>query len=546
MHTELHDISIAVALILLMELSVVFTAIYVKATRRAEYLVFAGLCGLFSILLVCARMMQVAVDVGTGVLWYRVQLACGALTSVMAVHFAALITWPAFTTMRSWRHLAQALYASGALLSAAAWSSLVVTMPHGHIRLFDLDEFARGTLYVPYVFVLLALTAIACGITWYGWVVGVNRSPRPQWPASGVDGRNVWQVAASPVNAARHDLSFRAHLGWVAASLAAVLAACIIEFLWSLGIGAEDADHLNPRAVAVCLFVAAAASMLVRELIETINERHRLAAEKGRIEGIAEARLNAVRDTQHEVKNSLIALRHRVQRAVDLLPPTGCAEARRRLEVGVTEFDDVDAMLAIFLDTSRIERGDPPNLGRQAPVDLLRAVSAACDRTTGTGRQLAAGEPPDVARREDFQVYNDLTANRYYAFPTILDRILINLLNNACKYSPRGTPVEICLKETVAPDSGSGSIHISITDHGSGVEAQDLDAIFDRPFFRTHAARNVCGNGAGLNLCRRYAQAQGGSLWAESAGTNAGTTMHLLLPRETVVPGDPDDMPGGA
>jgi two-component system sensor histidine kinase KdpD len=103
-----------------------------------------------------------------------------------------------------------------------------------------------------------------------------------------------------------------------------------------------------------------------------------------------------------------------------------------------------------------------------------------------------------------------------------IDQILHNLVQNAHKYSPQGSQVEI----TAAP--AGEMVQISVADRGFGLNGNV--AIF-QPFERAdYAARHAPGLGLGLAVCRTLVEAQGGRIWAEPRQGN-GTIFSFTLPR---------------
>lgn len=84
-----------------------------------------------------------------------------------------------------------------------------------------------------------------------------------------------------------------------------------------------------------------------------------------------------------------------------------------------------------------------------------------------------------------------------------IDRALGNLVDNAAKFSPSGSPVEITLVGG----------RVSVRDHGPGIDPADLDRVFDR-FYRATAARSLPGSGLGLAIVRREIEAEGGRVFA--------------------------------
>jgi signal transduction histidine kinase len=111
---------------------------------------------------------------------------------------------------------------------------------------------------------------------------------------------------------------------------------------------------------------------------------------------------------------------------------------------------------------------------------------------------------------------------RVCANPEAVVQIVTNLLSNAAKYSPPGTPIEIEIGRA------GGKAAVIVRDRGIGFAPELTDAIFDG--YRTpEASRMADGQGIGLRLSRRLAQQAGGRLWAVSTPVR-GTAFHLDLP----------------
>ncbi len=106
--------------------------------------------------------------------------------------------------------------------------------------------------------------------------------------------------------------------------------------------------------------------------------------------------------------------------------------------------------------------------------------------------------------------------------PERIAQILGNLLDNAIKYSPRGSAIDVSLT-VVGTDA-----EIRVTDRGLGVPDDERGRLF-APFFRTSRTRDISGTGLGLYISRRIAEQHHGRLWLESSG-DAGSVFVLALP----------------
>jgi len=106
-----------------------------------------------------------------------------------------------------------------------------------------------------------------------------------------------------------------------------------------------------------------------------------------------------------------------------------------------------------------------------------------------------------------------------------LEQILINLLDNAIKYTPEGGRVIVS-----AAEKDSKDIQFSIEDNGIGIPKEDLSRIFER-FYRVDKGRSkeLGGTGLGLSIVKHLVQAHGGKVWVESQLAK-GSTFYFSLP----------------
>jgi signal transduction histidine kinase len=111
--------------------------------------------------------------------------------------------------------------------------------------------------------------------------------------------------------------------------------------------------------------------------------------------------------------------------------------------------------------------------------------------------------------------------------PAALHRALQNLITNALKHAAAGRWLSIAARRVVS--RGRAEVQIAVADRGPGIEAADLPHLFE-PFYRGRVAleRQVQGNGLGLSLVKRIAEAYGGRVTVRSTpGEGATFTLHL-------------------
>jgi signal transduction histidine kinase len=110
-----------------------------------------------------------------------------------------------------------------------------------------------------------------------------------------------------------------------------------------------------------------------------------------------------------------------------------------------------------------------------------------------------------------------------WADPDKVQQVLVNLLENACKYaSPRGIGVQL--------RNIGGAVEVSVSDHGQGIPEADLPLLFQQ-FFKSTEGR-PSGTGLGLWISRGLIEAHGGTMTAESS-PGVGSTFRFTLPQRT-------------
>jgi heavy metal sensor kinase len=213
-------------------------------------------------------------------------------------------------------------------------------------------------------------------------------------------------------------------------------------------------------------------------------------------------------DAAHELRTPLTVLRGGIE--VALRMERSPDEYRRVL---ASSLEEVERLIRLAEDLLLLSRSLAGPEGSRAPVDLeplvleVFEVGARIGRDAGVSVRVDATAPAPVA--------GDAAALR---------RALLNLVENAVKYTPPGGKVEIGLAR------GDGVAEITIADTGIGIEPADLERIFE-PFLRLDAARarDTGGAGLGLAIARSIVIAHGGSITVESR-PGSGSRFTVRLP----------------
>jgi len=250
----------------------------------------------------------------------------------------------------------------------------------------------------------------------------------------------------------------------------------------------------------------------IRRLIQSINDM--LAA----LRDSRRAQRLLAEDAAHELKTPLTSLRLNVELLIRLdrrgtLDSALPAESRTRL------LNDLGAQVAelstLAAELSDLARGDVSDESTEL-LDLADVVVAAATR--------ARSRVPDI------EIALDVTSVWVSGRPAALQRAVLNLIDNAGKWSPADQPVQVRLRA-----EGASAV-LEVDDAGPGIDAADVPRVFDR-FYRADSARALPGSGLGLSIVQRVVDAHGGrATVARSA--RGGALLRVDLPA-AAPPGPP-------
>ncbi len=221
-------------------------------------------------------------------------------------------------------------------------------------------------------------------------------------------------------------------------------------------------------------------------------------------ENLQTALLNSI---SHDLRTPLVS----ITGALSALEENGSlgSDAQRSLvQTAREESDRLNRLVGNLLDMTRLEAG------------ALRVKREACDvediigTAIGQMKDRAEGRPVEVQIQEKMPLIQ-------VDFVMIV-HVLNNLLDNAIKYSPSGSPLE------VKAGWEAGKAQISILDRGIGIPTEDLERVFDK-FYRVQRPEQVTGTGLGLAICKGIVEAHGGRIHAENR-PGGGTIMTIELP----------------
>lgn len=248
-------------------------------------------------------------------------------------------------------------------------------------------------------------------------------------------------------------------------------------------------------------------SDLAASVVTEIELRLDLSARK-QLERLKDELVSVV---AHELRTPLTSIRGSLGLLASGSLDPASPQARRMVQIAAQNSDRLVRLINDMLDLERFESGsmelDVGDAGAAALVE--QAVDSVRHAASAAGVRLEPGVAPELTLRAD---------------PDRVVQVLVNLLANAVKFSPRDGVVQV-----LAERRGEEAI-FQVRDHGRGIPPEMLDVVFDR--FRqvdSSDAREKGGTGLGLPICRNIVQQHGGRIWAASA-VGSGSTFFFTLP----------------
>ncbi|MGW6267998.1 HAMP domain-containing sensor histidine kinase [Streptomyces sp. NPDC055060] len=212
-----------------------------------------------------------------------------------------------------------------------------------------------------------------------------------------------------------------------------------------------------------------------------------------------------IADAGHELRTPLTSLRTNIE-LLARSEETGRAippDDRKALLASVTaQMTELASLIGDLQELSRTDSG--PGSGKVQVIALHDIVETALERARLRGPELTFTA--------------DLAPWFVRADPPALERAIVNVLDNAVKFGPAGSAVEVALKDGA----------LTVRDHGPGIPADELPHVFDR-FWRSPSARSLPGSGLGLSIVARTVHQAGGEVALRPAD-GGGTVATIRLP----------------
>ncbi|MBW1900356.1 MAG: PAS domain-containing protein [Deltaproteobacteria bacterium] len=222
-------------------------------------------------------------------------------------------------------------------------------------------------------------------------------------------------------------------------------------------------------------------------------------------------RRDFVANVSHEIKTPITAIKGFVETLRDGATKTP-EQTERFLEIIDKHAKRLEAVIEDLLNLSRIEQNSEKNIDLSETIvaDVLENSVQLC-RDKANAKKIGI----EISCHDDISVKME---------PRLFEQALVNLLDNAIKYSDEGSDILLTATQS------EHEVVIGVRDHGCGIEKKHITRLFER-FYRVDKARSrkLGGTGLGLSIVKHIAQAHGGKVSVESS-PEMGSTFKIHLP----------------
>ena len=217
------------------------------------------------------------------------------------------------------------------------------------------------------------------------------------------------------------------------------------------------------------------------------------------------ALLNSI---SHDLRTPLVSITGALSSLADDQIILDASARRSLIETAVEEADRLNRLVGNLLDMTRLESG--AMRFKKETLDIQDVVGSALEELGGR-----LGD-----RKIDIDIPSELPLVQLDF--VLVERVLVNVIDNALKYSQPDTPIGI------KAHAAGAFLEIEVADRGAGIPPEDLTRIFDK-FYRVQRPDIVSGSGLGLSISKGIVQAQGGFIAAENR-PGGGTIITISLP----------------
>lgn len=274
---------------------------------------------------------------------------------------------------------------------------------------------------------------------------------------------------------------------------------------------AIDTRKLSPEERTV---LGAWVSLLAIALVRAgLSSEAKQAAMLREADKLRTALFNSV---SHELRTPLAAIIAAIYALNDKTVAYGEKQRQQLLETIIDASRRMERIIGNLLDTARMESG------------MLQLKADWCDLEDVISGALRRSK--DYTQEHLIKVNYDDELPLVYADAALLEHVVLNLLDNAVKYSSKGSEIEL------QAHLQGNDVVVAVKDRGVGLKAKELPYLFDK-FYRSKQTENISGTGLGLAICKGIIDAHHGKIWAESrsgGGSVFAFTLSVTSPQGKV------------
>jgi signal transduction histidine kinase len=271
----------------------------------------------------------------------------------------------------------------------------------------------------------------------------------------------------------------------------------------------KHSDGFSVIIVPIALQVATGIIMFAasRGLRQTQRELNSVRVAYAREKELDRLKNRFISNVNHELRTPIMALQGYLTIARELGNRGDLQRQALILDHGMEALDNLSLLVESVLKVRLLEaEGGTLSL---VPVDLRDAID----------RAILLLDPRETGERERPLRLDLPQGVQVMAQQEKLIQVVLNLLSNACKYSPQGTPIDI--RARIVPPAGKGTpaLEVTVRDYGLGIPPEQIPLLFGR-FVRLDRdiTSTVGGTGLGLAITKSTVEAMGGKIWVESNG----------------------------
>ena len=257
----------------------------------------------------------------------------------------------------------------------------------------------------------------------------------------------------------------------------------------------------------------------VRGIVVDITERERAERKMIEYEELNELKSNLLSTVSHELRTPLAVIKGYSTMLLDYDPRLRPDEKEQYLASIDGATDRLTELVDCLLDMSRLEAGLLKLEKDSTSVSELLEKSVAEARLRAPGHEIVL----DLRKRLPIVI---IDARR-------IRQVVDNILDNAIKYSEKGTKILVQARRTGA------ELLVSVGDQGIGIPPEEVERVFDRMYRveqRLASEPEIGGVGLGLAICKGLVEAHGGRIWVDSK-VGRGSIFHFTLPIDTATEG---------